>query len=152
LLCLDVLRASAAVTLLWGGIEKFAYPEWSFGLMESTPLLSLGVSPETAMYIYGFGEVALSFGLLAFGIGSQVAAALLLLVFVAAIPPFGIVDLVGHSGIIAGLVLLTLTRSRLQVRLPSAVRNASWHGAAFSATLMALSIGYFGLHGLYTSP
>ncbi|SFU64829.1 hypothetical protein [Pseudoduganella namucuonensis] len=152
LLSLDVLRASAAVTLLWGGIEKFAYPEWSFDLMKNISFLSLGVSPETAMYMYGFGEVALSFGLLAFGVGSQIAAALLLLVFVVAIPPFGMVDLVGHSGIIAGLVPLTLTRSRLRVRLRSAARNAAWHGAAFSATLVALGIGYFGLHELYIAP
>lgn len=149
LLGLDVLRASAAATLLWGGIEKFAYPEWSFPLMRNVPLLSLGVAPESAMYMYGFAEVALSYGLVAFGLGGQIAAALLLAVFVAAIGPFGMVDLVGHSGIIASLALLMLTRSRLGVCRSSAARNAAWHGAVFAATLTALGIAYFGLHALY---
>ncbi len=60
--------------------------------------------------------------------------------------------MVGHGGIIAGLVPLMLTRSRLQVRLRSAVHNAAWHGAAFAATLVVLGIGYFGLHELYIAP
>ena len=49
-LSMHVLRWSAALTLLWGAIEKFAYPEWSFPLMRGLPTLSLGASPEAAMH------------------------------------------------------------------------------------------------------
>jgi hypothetical protein len=146
---LDLLRWSAAITLLWGGIEKFAYPQWSLPIMLKTPFLSLGVAPETAMFIYGFGETALSFGLLFFGAGSQVAAALLLLVFGAAVLPFGWVDLVGHSGIIVALTLLALTRPGRPLALRSPIRHAGAHGALFAATLASLGAGYAGLHVLY---
>lgn len=146
---LDFLRWSAAVTLMWGGIEKFAYPEWTFPLMQTIPALSLGTTPEAAMYMYGFGEVALSFALMLFGIGSQVAALVLLIVFVVAIPPFGWVDLVGHSGIVVTLVILTLTRSRAPMMLASWTRNAMVHAGAFFAVLVGLGLAYVGLHHLH---
>jgi hypothetical protein len=146
---LDLLRWGAAVTLIWGGIEKFAYPEWSLPMMLDKPFLSLGVEPETAMFMYGFGEIALSFGLLFFRVGSQVAAGLLLFVFVAAVPPFGWVDLVGHSGIIVALVLLTLTRSGASLAFNCSWRHAGAHSALFAATLASFGTGYVGLHAIY---
>jgi hypothetical protein len=146
---LDLLRWSAAVTLIWGGIEKFAYPEWSLPMMLDKPYLSLGVSPEAAMYMYGFGEVALSFGLLLLRTGSQVAAALLLVVFVAAVPPFGWVDFVGHSGIIVALVLLMLVRPGRPLVLPTSMRNATAHGALFASVLVGFGTAYAALHALY---
>jgi uncharacterized membrane protein len=150
-LCLDILRVSTAVTLLWGGIEKFAYPEWSFGMMNKIPTLSLGVTPETAMFMYGFGEVALSFALLLFGVGSQIAAALLFLVFVAAVPLFGWVDLVGHSGIIVALAVLIATHSRSLLHVACPYLNATLHGVSFSAVVAVLGAGYFDLHSIYLS-
>jgi hypothetical protein len=148
-LALDLLRWSAAITLLWGGVEKFAFPEWSFDMMQAMPVLSLGVSPEAAMYMYGFGEMALSFALLLFGIGSQIAAFLLLLVFVLAVPPFGWVDFVGHSGIVVALVLLSLTKPRTPVLRATALHNGLLHGGAFPAAVMGLWGLYVGLHAVY---
>jgi uncharacterized membrane protein len=146
---LDLLRWSAAITLICGGIEKFAYPEWSLPMMLDKPYLSLGVSPEAAMYMYGFGEIALSFGLLLLRTGSQVAAALLLVIFVAAVPPFGWVDFVGHSGIIVALALLMLVRPGRPLVLPTSVRNATAHGALFALVLAGFGSAYAGLHALY---
>ena len=148
-LSLDLLRWSAAITLLWGGVEKFAFPEWSFGMLQSMPVLSLGVSPEAAMYMYGFGELALSFALLLFGVGSQIAAFVLLLVFVLAVPPFGWVDFVGHSGIVVSLVLLSLTKPRLPVLRGTALRNGLLHGGTFPAAVMGLWGLYVSLHAVY---
>jgi hypothetical protein len=149
ILALQILRWSAALTLLWGGIEKFAYPEWTFPLMQKMPLLSLGVSPETAMYMYGFSEVALSFGLLLFGVGSQVAALLLLFIFIGAIPPFGWVDLVGHSGVCVTLVLLTLVKPHRCLVLHKPVHSVGAHATLFTSTVAVLLAGYFGLHAFY---
>lgn len=148
-LSLDLLRWSAAITLMWGGVEKFAFPEWSFGMMQSMPVLSLGVSPEAAMYMYGFGELALSFALLLFGVGSQIAAISLLLVFVLAVLPFGWVDFVGHSGIVVALALLGLTKPRLHLLRATALRNGFLHGGAFSVAVMGLWGLYVGLHAVY---
>lgn len=148
-LSLDLLRWSAAITLLWGGVEKFAFPQWSFDMMRSMPILSLGVSPEAAMYMYGFGELALSFALLLFGVGSQIAAFLLLLVFVLAVPPFGWVDFVGHSGIVVALVLLSLTKPRLPVLRATALRNGLLHCGTFPAAVLGLWGIYVALHTVY---
>jgi hypothetical protein len=146
---LDLLRWSAAITLIWGGIEKFAYPQWSLPMMLESPFLSLGVAPETAMFIYGFTEIALSFGLLFFRAGSQVAAALLLLVFVAAVLPFGWVDLVGHSGIVVALALLVVTRPGRPLVLRGSLQHAGAHGILFAATLALFGGAYARLHALY---
>ncbi|WP_439891197.1 hypothetical protein ACS7SF_00505 [Ralstonia sp. 25C] len=146
---LDLLRWSAALTLLWGSIEKFAYPEWSFPLMKSMPLLSLGVSPEAAMHMYGFAEAALSFGLLLFGLGSQISAFILLIIFIAAVAPFGWIDLVGHSAICVALGILTLVRPQRHVVLGTPLIHGCVHAALFTAVVIALLAGYFGLHALY---
>ncbi len=149
LAAMELLRWSAALTLLWGGIEKFAYPEWSFGMLGDVPFLSLGVSPETAMMMYGFAEIALSFGLLLFGVGSQVAALILLVIFVGAVPPFGWRDLVGHSGICVALLLLTLVKHGHGVVLRTPTRSAALHAALFASSVAVLLTGYFGLHAVY---
>lgn len=146
---LELLRWSVALTLLWGSVEKFAYPEWSFPLMKGIPLLSLGVSPEAAMHMYGFAEAALSFGLLLFGFGSQMSALILLVIFVAAVAPFGWIDLVGHSAICVALGLLTLVQPQRHVVFGNPWLNGCAHAALFTTVAVALIAGYFGLHALY---
>ncbi|MDR6496452.1 hypothetical protein J2797_006379 [Paraburkholderia terricola] len=146
---LQLLRWSAALTLLWGGIEKFVYPEWSFPLVQKIPALGLGVSPEAAMDMYGFGEAALSFGLLLFGVGSQVSAFFLFCIFVAAVPLFGWIDLVGHSAICVALALLALVKPQRYMMLRSRWRNGGAHAMLFAFTVSVLMAGYFGLHALY---
>lgn len=146
---LTILRWGAGITIFWGGIEKFTYPEWSFPLLLSIPSLSLGVKPETAMYVYGFGEIAFAYGLLVFGAGSQVAALLLLAIFLSAVAPFGWVDLVGHSGICVALLILSLTRTRTPILLRTPASNAVAHGLLFSALTAIYLFAYFGLHRLH---
>lgn len=146
LLGLSILRWSAGITLFWGGIEKFAYPEWSFPLLLNTPYLSMGVKPETAMYVYGFGEIAFAYGLMTFGAGSQVSAFFLLGMFLAAIGPFGWVDLVGHSGICVALLILALTRASRPILLCKPGSNAMIHCALFTGLTGIYLIGYYGLH------
>lgn len=148
-LAMKLLRWGAAITLLWGGAEKLEYPEWSFGLLEHSSVLSLGLSPELAMQVYGFGELAMAFGLLAFGIGSQVAAAMLLFVFLAAVPAFGWVDLVGHSGILVVLILLTLVRSYTVSPMVQPLQYAVSRAVMFPFMVVGLCVAYYGLHGLF---
>jgi uncharacterized membrane protein len=144
-----LLRWGVALTLLWGGIEKFAYPDWSFPMLIHDPRLSFGLAPATAMIIYGFGEIAMSYGLLFFRTGSQVASAMLLSVFVAAIPMFGWIDLVGHSGVIVVLALLTVTRTAPPVSIASRSLDIGSYSAMFPALTLALSAAYFGLHAVW---
>ena len=60
----SLLRVMTAVTLLWAGIEKFAYPEWSFQLIQGQPGMALGLDPEFFMVAAGFVEFCAAYLLL----------------------------------------------------------------------------------------
>ena len=34
---MDVVRVSAAITLMWASVEKWAYPDWTVPLLAATP-------------------------------------------------------------------------------------------------------------------
>ncbi|HEY0146834.1 MAG TPA: hypothetical protein VGB93_11955, partial [Methylovirgula sp.] len=50
---IDVVRYSAAITLMWASIEKWAYPEWTFPLFISHPAMSMGFDREFYMQSAG---------------------------------------------------------------------------------------------------
>ena len=110
-LALTVLRVLTGITLLWAGMEKFAYPEWSFPLLKERPSVSFGFDPEFFMVAAGFVEFTAAFLLMTVSIAARLASALLLLIFTAAVPEFGIVDLIGHFVIIIVLIVLIFTHN-----------------------------------------
>jgi uncharacterized membrane protein YphA (DoxX/SURF4 family) len=144
-----VLRSFTTVTLLWAGIEKFAYPEWSFTLLEKHPELTFGFSPEFYMICAGFVEFCAAYLLISGRLASRAAALVLLLFFVSAIIPFGAIDAVGHSVIIVVLLVLALGRSNvvsphLDLRSPRATAMA--HASMFFSILVLLMAAYYGGH------
>lgn len=144
-----ILRSLTAVTLLWAGIEKWAYPEWSFGLLESKPELTFGFSPEFYMISAGFVEFCAAYLLITGRFASRAAAMLLLVFFIAAIFPFGVIDLVGHSGIIVVLIVLALGNDNVAaniVDLNKPRTTALMHTAIFVSVLILLGAAYYGLH------
>lgn len=100
----DVLRWGAAITLMWASIEKFAYPEWSFPVLDAMPFLTLGLDHETFMILAGIAEFALAFALIWTPLIRRLSAGLLCLLFSAAIVPFGKIDAIGHLMIILILI------------------------------------------------
>ena len=102
----DILRWSAAVTLMWASIEKWAYPQWTFPLMVAHPQMTLGYTPEFFMRAAGMVEFTLSFALLLTPLARRVAAIVLTAMFVSAVFGFGKIDAIGHAPIVA--VLLTI--------------------------------------------
>lgn len=147
-----LLRWGVGLTLLWGGVEKFAYPEWSYPLLHQDSHLDLGLDSTTAMVVYGFGELAMSFGLLFYRIGSQVASGMLLAVFLIAIPIFGWVDMVGHSGVIVVLGILTVTQTPVPLAIKSKLWDIGARSVMFPAVTVALCAAYFTLHAIWISP
>jgi hypothetical protein len=84
---LAVLRASAAVTLMWGGAEKWLYPWWSFDVLDHQLLAARGsFSSSFFMAAAGWAEFCAAHALMFGRLGSQVAAWVLLVPFVAASP------------------------------------------------------------------
>lgn len=146
----NTLRLCTGITLLWAGIEKFAYPEWSFDLLDDRPDLTFGFSVEFYMVAAGFVEFCCAFLLITGMLAARAAALVLLFFFVSAIYYFGLIDAIGHSAIIIVLVLLILSRNPLASRFyfGGLAKTAAIHTAVFFGAL-ALYVGmYYGAHQL----
>ncbi len=107
------LRFSMAISLLWASIEKWAFPQWSFELLEKNPNIMLGMDFDTFMVVAGFVEFIAAFMLLAGQITARMASAVLLFFIVGAIPMFGMIDAIGHFEIIVVLIILLLSNNPL---------------------------------------
>ncbi len=154
---LTILRWSAAVTLMWASIEKWAYPEWTYPLFVTHADMTLGLDPDFYMRAAGAVEFALAFGLAWTPLVRRVSAMFLIMIFVSAIAPFGKIDAIGHSCIIAVLVAIATEPtdlSRMHVMGKSEWRR--WLAPAYAmplgypVALVVFLAGYYGLHaGLY---
>jgi hypothetical protein len=150
-LALTVLRVLTGITLLWAGMEKFAYPDWSFPLLLQRPGMAFGFDPEFFMVAAGFVEFTAAFLVITVSIAARAASALLLLIFSAAIPEFGVVDAVGHAVIIVVLIALIFSHNpiaeKLETRKGTAVTATVFVALYFVA--LALEGGFFyGTHWL----
>jgi hypothetical protein len=103
---LDVARYSAAITLMWASIEKWAYPEWSFPLFIEHPAVTMGFDGEFFMRAAGVIEFTLAFSLLWTPLVRRASAIILTAMFVAATFEFGKIDVIGHAPIV--IVLLAI--------------------------------------------
>jgi hypothetical protein len=133
---MPVLFASVALTMMWGAVEKFAYPYWTFPLLSTHAALTLGFSFEQFMYIAGFVEFSLAFFMLTGTVLLRLACAALLMLLLSAIPEFGRVDAIGHLLIVAGLLTMIITGHH-SIQIPAAIRRT---GVAMQAGL--LTSGY----------
>jgi hypothetical protein len=103
---LDVARYSAAITLMWASIEKWAYPEWSFPLFIEHPAVTMGFDGEFFMRAAGVIEFTLAFCLLWTPLVRRASAIVLAAMFVAATFEFGKIDVIGHAPIVVVLLAI----------------------------------------------
>lgn len=141
----DVLRLGAAVTLMWASIEKFAYPDWSFPVLEAMPWLTLGLSKAHFMTLAGLAEFALAFALTWTPLIRRTSAIVLCALFTVAIIPFGKVDAIGHLMIILILMGIIVddrpSPSRLRpVRILVPLKYVS---------LIGFTVAYYGLQAVF---
>ncbi len=139
---LDLLRWSAAITLMWAAIEKWAYPEWSYPLFVAHPNMGMGFDPSFYMRAAGVVEFTLAFALTCTPLMRRIAAAILLGPFVGAISEFGRIDAIGHSCIIAVLLVILADDARVRFRR----RSFALTPLGYSAALTVFIAGYYGLH------
>ncbi len=105
---MPILQASICITLMWGAVEKWAYPQWTFPLLAERPYLTFGLAPADFMVVAGFVEFAFAFYILT-GFGLQRLAILGLgSIFAAAILDFGKVDAIGHLPILIAMAAMFL--------------------------------------------
>jgi len=139
---LDLLRWSAAVTLMWAAIEKWAYPQWTFPIFVTHPGMSFGIDIAYYMRAAGVVEFTLAFALLGTPLVRRSAAIILAAMFAGAIGEFGLIDAIGHSCIIAVMLAVLADDARAPVRH----RMALLTPVGYSATLAAFLVAYYGLH------
>lgn len=146
------LFASTGLTIGWGAIEKFAYPQWTYPLLHDQPFLLMGMEPGFYMTLAGFVEFNLAFILLSSAsVASRMLALFLNSVFMLAIYMFGLIDAVGHAIIIAVLVVLAVrgpTSARYFLLLPS---KTLWTEAYFMTGLYILMLNclFLAYYGFY---
>ncbi len=61
---LPALYFNVALTMMWGAIEKFEYPYWTYPLLGTHRALTLGIPFGKFMVIAGFVELSLAFFML----------------------------------------------------------------------------------------
>ena len=140
----QVLRWGVAIALMWSSLEKFAYPDWFYPLVEERPFLTFGMPRDVFIPMAGVAEFTMGFGLLWTALVRRLSAIALFVIFNAAVYPFGRIDLVGHALIMAVIVAIAVDPTPA---IPFAIRRSAWGiPASLTAALMVFAGGYWGLH------
>lgn len=141
---LDVMRASAAITLMWASIEKWAYPEWSFPLFISHPTMTMGYDQEYFMRAAGMIEFVLAFALLWTPLVRRSAAAVLVGMFISAVVVFGKIDAIGHAPIVIALFAVVCDDFKIKAGRTEVVLAPF----ALASTLAVFFAMYYELHSI----
>ncbi|WP_349369094.1 DUF305 domain-containing protein [Salinarimonas sp.] len=142
----ETLRWAVAIALMWSSLEKFAYPDWFYPLVEERPYLTFGLPRDVFIPMAGVAEFTLGFGLIWTPLVRRLSALALLVIFTAAVYPFGRIDLVGHALIMAVLVAIAADRERHPHFLPALKRRLAGVPTGLAAALVVMIGGYWGTH------
>jgi hypothetical protein len=154
---MPVLSLSVCIGLMWGAIEKWAYPQWTLPLLQARPYLTLGVPPEDVMIIAGFVEFSLAFYIMTGLTLLRPAILALIMIFSAAVLDFGKIDAIGHLPIVVPLLAMLLHGPNrvhywfydASVNLFTEARKAS---VAFAASICFLFAVYYGIQSAEYGP
>lgn len=144
-----VLRWGVAIALMWSSLEKFAYAEWFYPLVEERPFLTLGMPRDPFIPMAGVAEFTMGFGLLWTPLVRRLSAIALLVIFTLAVYPFGRIDLVGHALIMGTLFVIVADPMHL-----TPATNRGWQAvvkvpAGLLLAMVVIGGAYWGLHGLF---
>jgi hypothetical protein len=142
----EVLRWGLAIALMWSSLEKFAYPEWFYPLVDDKPFITLGLPRDAFIPMAGVAEFTMGFGLIWTPLIRRLSAVALFIIFTVAVWPFGRVEIIGHGLIMAIVLAVAADRSRESHAFPTfkiPIRNIP---AALTAALVVFVSGYWGMH------
>ncbi len=144
-----VLRWGVAIALMWSSLEKFAYAEWFYPLVEERPFLTFGMPRDVFIPMAGVAEFTMGFGLLWTALIRRLSAVALIVIFTAAVYPFGRIDLVGHALIMGTLFLIAADPTPSGLRVKSLVPAIGSVPAGLLAALVVVAGSYWTLHGVF---
>lgn len=142
----EVLRWGVAIALMWSSLEKFAYPDWFYPLVEEKPFLTFGMPRDVFIPMAGVAEFTMGFGMIWTPLVRRLSAIALFVIFNAAVYPFGRVDLIGHALIMAIIVAIAADHTREVHFLPALKRKLAGVPTGLAAALVIFATGYWGLH------
>jgi len=140
------LRWGVAIALMWSSLEKFAYPDWFYPLVQEKPFLTFGMPRDVFIPMAGVAEFTMGFGLLWTPLVRRLSAIALFVIFNAAVYPFGRVDLIGHALIMAVIVSIAADHRRDEPLMPSFERMFVGVPVGIAAALAIFVSSYWGLH------
>jgi hypothetical protein len=142
----EALRWGLAIALMWSSLEKFAFPSWFYPLVVEKPFLTFGMPRDVFIPMAGVTEFTLGFGLLWTPLIRRLSAIALLVIFTAAVWPFGRVDLIGH-GLIMAILLAVAADQRRGVDLMTVFKRPIGSiPLGLAGTLVIFCTAYWGLH------
>lgn len=145
----EVLRWGVAIALMWSSLEKFAYPEWFYPLVQEKPFLTFGIPRDMFIPMAGVAEFTMGFGLLATPLVRRLSAVALFVIFNAAVYPFGRIDLIGHALIMAIIVVIAVDHTR-ELHFWSWIRRALVGVPIGLASALVIFVSaYWGLHAAF---
>jgi hypothetical protein len=103
-----VMGGALGFSLMWTAVEKLLYPAWTAIVLAAHPATAFGFPIPFVTETAGFVEFSLAFYLVVGRFLLRLDAAVIILVLLAAVPEFGVVDEIGHIPIIAVLLVLVL--------------------------------------------
>ena len=142
----EVLRWGVAIALMWSSLEKFAYPDWFYPLVEEKPFLTFGMPRDVFIPMAGVSEFAMGFGLLWTPMVRRLSAIALFIIFNAAVYPFGRIDLIGHALIMAVIVAIAADHTRDVFFVPNFKKMMAGIPIGIAAALVIFATSYWGLH------
>ncbi len=142
----EILRWAVAIALMWSSLEKFAYPDWFYPLVQERPFLTFGIPRDAFIPMAGVAEFTLGFGLLATPLVRRLSALGLLVIFTAAVYPFGRVDMIGHALIMMIIIAIAVDHTR-DLHFMNAIRqNIVLLPLSLAGFLAVFAVSYWGLH------
>jgi len=144
-----VLRWGVAIALMWSSLEKFAYAEWFYPLVEERPFLTFGMPRDVFIPMAGVAEFTMGFGLLWTAMIRRLSAVALLIIFTAAVYPFGRIDLVGHALIMGTLFLIAADPTPSGPALKGTIPAVLGVPVGLLAAMVVIAGSYWGLHAVF---
>ncbi|CAN7498649.1 hypothetical protein [Neorhizobium sp. LjRoot104] len=148
----EALRWGLAIALMWSSLEKFAFPSWFYPLVIEKPFLTFGMPRDVFIPMAGVTEFTLGLGLVWTPLIRRLSAIALLVIFTAAVWPFGRVDLIGHGLIMAILLAVAADHSRETHFLPEFKKKIRHIPAGIAAAFVLYGSAYWGLHFAFYGP
>lgn len=142
----EILRWAVAIALMWSSLEKFAYPDWFYPLVQERPFLTFGIPRDAFIPMAGVSEFTLGFGLLATPLVRRLSALGLLLIFITAVYPFGRIDMIGHALIMMIIIAIAVDHTR-ELHFLNAIRqNIVLLPLSLAGFMAVFAVSYWGMH------